>query len=153
MRGKVGKLGRCSPSAAVELLILLMKSFFLCQNFLKKYQYMSSTRSGNYMNSALKKFQQFTGLHVTGILDKPTIEQMKKPRCGMPDFRGHVKRFVANSKWSKTHLTYFVRKYGADLKRSTQDKIFAKALKLWSDVSGLSFSKARNGLSADIKIR
>ena len=92
-------------------------------------------------------------MHVTGILDKPTIEQMKKPRFGMPDFRGHVKRFAANSKWSKTHLTYFVRKYGADLKRSTQDKIFAKALKLWSDVSGLSFSKARNGLSADIKIR
>ena len=114
---------------------------------------MSSTRSGNYINSALKKFQQFTGLHVTGVLDKPTIEQMKKPRCGMPDFRGHVKRFAANSKWSKTHLNYFVRKYGADLKRSTQDKIFAKALKLWSDVSGLSFSKARSGLSADIKIR
>ena len=71
----------------------------------------------------------------------------------MPDFRGYVKRLAASSKWSKTHLIYFVRTYGADLKRSTQDKIFANALKLWSDVSGLSFSKARNRLSADIKIR
>ena len=85
-------------------------------------------------------------MHVTGVLDNPTIEQMKKPRCGMPDFGGHIKRFAGNSTWSETHLTYFVRKYGADLKKSTRDNIFAKALKLWSDVSGLSFSKARSGL-------
>ena len=60
----------------------------------------------------------------------------------MPNFGGYVKRLAASSKWSRTYLTYFMRKYGADLKRSTQDKIFAKALKFWSNVSVLSFSES-----------
>ena len=74
----------------------------------------------------------------------------------MPDIgagpESRVKRYSTYGKWSKTQLTYYVE-YGADLSRSTQDKVFAKALKFWSDVSRLSFSKASSARSADIKIR
>lgn len=106
------------------------------------------------METAIKKFQEFTGLPVTGKLDELTVAQMKAPRCGMPDVieRGRVKRYSTSTKWSKKHLTYHVE-HGADLSRSTQDKVFAKALKFWSDVSGLSFSKARSARTADLKIR
>jgi len=91
---------------------------------------------------------------VTGELDEATIKQMKKLRCGMPDVEeeGHVKRYQTGSKWSKKHLTYFVE-HGADLSQSTQDRVFAKALKCWSDALGLSFSKASSASAADLKIR
>lgn len=106
------------------------------------------------METAIRKFQEFTGLPVTGKLDEATIAQTKKPRCGMPDVdeEGRVKRFTTGSKWNKKHLTYFV-KHGADLDPSTQNKVFAKALKYWADVSGLSFSKVSRASEADLKIR
>jgi hypothetical protein len=49
-------------------------------------------------------------------------------------------------------LTYFVE-YGRDLSTGEQDRIFARALKYWADVSGLSFSRASSASSADLKIR
>ncbi|KAJ7374677.1 peptidase M10A [Desmophyllum pertusum] len=71
----------------------------------------------------------------------------------MPDVdeEGRVKRYSTSSKWSKKQLTYYVE-HGADLSRSTQDRVFAKALKFWADVSGLSFSKASSASNADLKI-
>ena len=106
------------------------------------------------MGTAIRKFQEFTGLPVTGELDQATIAQMKAPRCGMPDVgdEGRVKRYSTTSKWNKKNLTYYVE-HGADLSRSIQDRVFAKALKFWADVSGLSFSKAPSAAAADIKIR
>jgi len=120
---------------------------FPWQQFLSKYHYLSPIRGGNHsVEVAIKNFQSFTGLPVTGDLDAATIKQTRAPRCGMPDdvnSEGRVKRYSTDSKWSKKRLRYFVRyarKYGADLPKSTQAKVFRKALKYWSDVSGLSFS-------------
>ena len=106
------------------------------------------------METAIRKFQEFTGLPVTGKLDEATIAQTKKPRCGMPDVdeEGRVKRYKTGSKWYKKQLTYFVE-HGRDLSQSDQDRVFAKALKYWSDASGLSFSKASSAAAADLKIR
>ena len=106
------------------------------------------------MKTAIKKFQKFTGLPVTGKLDKATVALMKAPRCGMPDVNesGRVKRFATASRWNRMDLTYFVE-HGADLSRATQDRVFARALRYWSDVSGLSFTRAATARAADIKIR
>ena len=107
------------------------------------------------METAIRKFQEFTGLPVTGKLDDRTIAQMKAPRCGMPDFSAvnRVKRYNTVPEWNRNHLAYFVRKYGADLSRATQDRVFDRALAYWADVSGLSFSQASSGTTADIKIK
>ena len=106
------------------------------------------------MQTAIKNFQNFVGLPATGVLDEATINQMQQPRCGIPDVdeQGRVKRYRTGSKWNKKQLTYYVE-HGADLTRSAQDRIFEKALKYWSDVSGLSFSKASSARTADLKIR
>ena len=79
---------------------------------------------------------------------------MKQPRCGIPDVdeQGRLKRYRTGSKCSKKQLTYLVE-HEADLSLSKQDDIFEKALKYWSDVSGLSFSKASSAMAADLKIR
>ena len=117
---------------------------------MSQYHYVSPARSGNHnVKTAI-----FAGLPVTGELDDATIKQMKKPRCGMPDVDedGRAKRYKTGSKWSKEQLKYFVE-HGADLPHSTQDSVFEKVLKFWSDVSGLSFSKASYAREADLKIR
>lgn len=114
------------------------------------------SRSGNHdVDQAIRNFQSFAGLKVTGRLDRATIRQMKKPRCGMPDKEvggDRFRRYATSGKWRKKHLTYFVQ-HGQDLSASQQDRIFAKALQYWADVSGLSFSRANSARSADLKIR
>ena len=75
---------------------------------------------------------------MTGKLDVATIKQMKKPSRGMPDDGNMEDRDVTATQWKRKRLTYFVRKYGADLTKATQDDVFAKALKFWSVVSRLS---------------
>ncbi|KAK3724984.1 hypothetical protein QZH41_017453, partial [Actinostola sp. cb2023] len=123
--------------------------------YLNQYHYISPSRSGNHdVRTAIENFQRFAGLLVTGEIDRATVRQMKKPRCGMPDVDDdglRVRRYKLGSKWSKMHLTYFVE-YGQDLPHSVQDRIFAKALKYWADVSGLSFSRTLIVSSADLKI-
>ncbi|XP_027047201.1 matrilysin-like [Pocillopora damicornis] len=123
-------------------------------NFLSQYHYLSTSRSGNHdVNTAIKNFQRFAGLKVTGRLDRATVTLMKKPRCGMPDdvaARSRVRRYKTGSKWRKTHLTYFIQ-HGRDLPHSQQDRIFQRALQYWADVSGLSFSRSSSS-NADLKI-
>jgi len=124
-------------------------------NYLSQYHYISPSRSGNHdVKTAIQNFQRFAGLPVTGQIDDATVQQMKKPRCGMPDVDDdglRIRRYKLGSKWGKKHLTYFVE-HGRDLSTGLQDSIFAKALKYWADVSGLSFSRAYSASSADLKI-
>ena len=35
--------------------------------------------------NALKNFQAFAGINETGVLDKKTMDLMKRPRCGVKD--------------------------------------------------------------------
>ena len=106
------------------------------------------------MSTALKNFQRFSGLPVTGEVDEATIKQMAKPRCGVPDdvdgqrFERYV---LTGEKWHKTDLTYYVQ-YGEDLPHQVQDQIFQNAFKEWSDVSPLTFTQSQE-TSSDIKIR
>lgn len=136
---------------------MLFTSLVSMQKYLNQFQYLSMSRSGNHdLKQALRSFQSFAGLNVTGRLDRATVKQMKKPRCGMPDGGGgggdRFRRYATYSKWRKTHLTYFIQ-HGRDLSQGQQNRIFAKALKYWADVSGLSFQRISSPQSADLKIR
>lgn len=53
----------------------------------------------------LREMQSFFGLEVTGKLDDPTLDIMRKPRCGVPDV-GEYSVFPRTLKWSQTNLTY-----------------------------------------------
>lgn len=137
-------------------LFFLFISLVSMQKYLNQFQYLSMSRSGNHdVKQALRSFQSFAGLNVTGLLDRATIKQMKKPRCGMPDSGGggdRLRRYATYSKWRKTQLRYFIQ-HGRDLSQGQQDRIFAKALKYWADVSGLSFKRVSSPRSAELKIR
>lgn len=98
----------------------------------------------------IQEMQNFLGLKVTGKLDSDTLEVMHKPRCGVPDVRG-FRTFPGMPKWRKTHLTYRIVNYTLDLPRDAIDSAFEKALKVWEEVTPLTFSKIYEG-EADIMI-
>ena len=62
---------------------------------MKKYGYVAPSNVGklvepgggwsNEAKNALKNFQAFAGINETGVLDKKTMDLMKRPRCGVKD--------------------------------------------------------------------
>uniref|UniRef100_A0A8C2LLQ2 Collagenase 3 n=1 Tax=Cricetulus griseus TaxID=10029 RepID=A0A8C2LLQ2_CRIGR len=126
------------------------------EHYLKSY-YHPVTLAGILKKSAvtstvdrLREMQSFFGLEVTGILDDPTLDIMKKPRCGVPDV-GEYSVFPRTLKWSHTNLTYRIVNYTPDMPHSEVDKAFKKAFKVWSDVTPLNFTRIHDG-TADIMI-
>ena len=121
-----------------------------------RYHYISPTRSGNHdKTAAIKNFQKFFGLPQTGELDEETPEQMRKPRCGLPDVDdgGRRKRFATHSFWSKTSLTYYME-YGDDMTHEKQLSIIEDAFEKWRDAApSLTFSYTDDYNNVDLRIR
>ncbi|CAO2636207.1 Collagenase 3 [Lemmus lemmus] len=126
------------------------------QHYLKSY-YHTVPLAGILKKSAvtstvdrLREMQSFFGLEVTGKLDDPTLDIMRKPRCGVPDV-GEYSVFPRTLKWSQTNLTYRIVNYTPDMPHSEVEKAFKKAFKVWSDVTPLNFTRIHDG-TADIMI-
>jgi hypothetical protein len=148
------------------------------KQYLKKFGYypsditLTSSDFDDHLELALKTYQEYFHLNVTGNLDSSTIQQMMIPRCGMPDIINtpsakpnstkskHKKvHMVAHyafgaQKWppSKYALTYRfgsgVQVVGSDTLRS----VCSKAFQTWAKVSKFTFREATGGASADIVI-
>lgn len=85
-----------------------------------------------------------------------------RPRCGVPDFppppqdsahRGQrQRRFVLyGGRLDKTHLTYRIVRFPWQLREEKVRRVFKEALKIWSDVTPLTFTEIHSG-KADIRI-
>jgi len=120
--------------------------------YLQKYGYItkSEIEAPSDVGEAIKKFQTFSGLSPTGKLDSETIELMKTPRCGVPDFEDFV---TWGRKWEKNLLTYrYVNYPSSGLTKRQVDLETEKAFDMWAEVSGMNFQKSTSG-SADIEIK
>ncbi|XP_015234542.1 PREDICTED: matrix metalloproteinase-9 [Cyprinodon variegatus] len=127
----------------------------LAESYLKKFGYMETELRSGFQSmvstsKALKKMQRQMGLEETGELDKPTLEAMKHPRCGVPDVANY-KTFDGDLKWSHNDVTYRILNYSPDMDSSLIDDAFARAFKVWSDVTPLTFTRLFQG-TADIMI-
>ncbi|XP_067904603.1 zinc finger protein 335-like [Heterodontus francisci] len=121
-------------------------------NYLQRFGYMNLKNTGNAMISlkvAITKMQKTLGLPETGELDKTTLSAMKQPRCGVPDVLSY--KTFDDEKWNRNELTYRILSYTPDLDPSVVDDAFARALKVWSDVTPLTFTRIYSG-EADIMI-
>lgn len=75
---------------------------------------MTESNIKSYIKDAVKDFQSFAGLSVTGELDPVTVELMGTPRCGVRDKEqisdggdGQKSSYVLQgSRWQIKHLTY-----------------------------------------------
>ncbi|XP_033002081.1 stromelysin-1-like [Lacerta agilis] len=129
----------------------------LVQKYLEKYYNFTSDGQPVFRQKAnsplvkkIKEMQKFMGLQVTGNLDSNTLEAIQKPRCGNPDVGGFG-FFPGQPKWEKTDLTYRIVNHTPDMDSSDVYEEIAKAFKVWSRVTPLTFKPVQAG-DADIMI-
>ncbi|XP_030469877.2 metalloendoproteinase 1-like [Syzygium oleosum] len=124
------------------------------------------------LESALKSYQKFYRLKVTGKLDVDTVKLMSVPRCGVPDFvyprhanRNATKpnefRMVSRyrfnpgmSKWppSKTHFTYAFDAIYNDISLEQLRAVFWSVFQSWGGVTAFTFNEVSSGESPDLVI-
>ncbi|KAI7797823.1 matrix metalloproteinase-9 [Triplophysa rosa] len=132
-----------------------MTDIDLADAYLKRYGYIDVQQKSGLQavvstSKALKMLQNKLGLEETGELDSPTIDAMKQPRCGVPDIRNY-QTFAGDLKWDRNDVTYRILNYSPDMEASLIDDAFARAFKVWSDVTPLTFTRLYDGI-ADIMI-
>ncbi|XP_061696385.1 matrix metalloproteinase-9 [Syngnathoides biaculeatus] len=132
-----------------------MTDMELAQNYLTKFGYMENLHRSGFQSlvstaNALKRMQKHMGLEETGQLDPATLEAMKQPRCGLPDVANY-QTFDGDLKWDHNDVTYRILNYSPDLDSSLTDDAFARAFKVWSDVTPLTFTRLFEG-TADIMV-
>ncbi|XP_076947337.1 metalloendoproteinase 1-like [Bidens hawaiensis] len=115
------------------------------------------------LEAAIKSYQDYYYLNVTGTLDEPTVSKMVMPRCGFPDkethqhnhkplnFVSHYRYFPGRPKWpkGKRHLTYaFGFRFPTRFIPAVE-----RAFRKWAIASRyFTFSRAESLLSADLQI-
>ncbi|XP_076904055.1 metalloendoproteinase 5-MMP-like [Bidens hawaiensis] len=100
------------------------------------------------LESAIKSYQVYYHLNVTGRLDTPTTSMMVKPRCGFPD---NYRLSTSRTKWpkGKRHLTY---DFGSRFPTQFMPPV-ARAFTRWATTfQYFTFSRARTRQTADLKI-
>ncbi|KAJ0045475.1 hypothetical protein Pint_05907 [Pistacia integerrima] len=123
------------------------------------------------LESAVKKYQQNHHLNVTGTLDSNTLNQMMKPRCGVPDFVndtnqnhhkhnhnssfhtvGHYKFFPGPSKWPQSQLTYrFASSVPVPISLNLRS-VIQQAFQRWAQVSHFTFQEVPANSNANVVI-
>ncbi len=102
---------------------------------------------------ALKRFQEFAGLEVTGELDEATREKMNSPQCGNPHVSAAGEFVTGVGKWSTNNLTYSFQNYTNDIPNSTIRWAIDHAFSLWSAETPLRFRRVSDGTGGNIVIR
>ena len=103
--------------------------------------------------TALRNYQKFHQLPITGELDEATIAEMQKPRCGFPDnpqIAGFQQFVAQGNRWDRTNLTYRIVNFTPDLTQAEIRAAMREALNLWSAVTRLTFTEVTG--NADILI-
>ncbi|XP_047449711.1 matrix metalloproteinase-9 [Mugil cephalus] len=127
----------------------------LAETYLKRFGYIDTEHRSGFQSmvstsKALKRMQRQMGLEETGQLDSPTLEAMKQPRCGVVDVANY-QTFEGDLKWDHNDVSYRILNYSPDMESSLIDDAFARAFKVWSDVTPLTFTRFFEG-TADIMI-
>uniref|UniRef100_A0A286XCC1 Stromelysin-1 n=2 Tax=Cavia porcellus TaxID=10141 RepID=A0A286XCC1_CAVPO len=133
--------------SGMELLQQYLENYYDLGKIVKQ---LVRTPGDSPVEKKIQEMQKFLGLKVTGKLDSDTLDIIRKPRCGVPDV-GQFTQFPGMPKWRKNDLTYRVVNYTQDLSRDEVDSAIEKALKVWAEVTPLTFSRIYDG-EADIMI-
>ncbi|MBL8041002.1 MAG: matrilysin family metalloendoprotease [Chthonomonas sp.] len=124
------------------------------QNWLARFGYLEG---GSYeadavddeTSTALRKYQAFYHLPVTGDFDDATRNQMSMSRCGLPDFDSGI-AFSTLCSWNRWSLTYAFDIGTAD----TADEFQAvrNAFRTWASIVPLTFTEVQSTQAPDILI-
>ncbi len=99
---------------------------------------------------AIRQFQLFSDLPITGKLDQPTIHALVIRRCGNADLR----MLNIGDRWPNSNLKYKFKNFTTDsqLTPAQIKQAVADAAKLWTDVANLSLSLVSSSQAAEIEI-
>ena len=100
--------------------------------------------------AALRNFQAFNGLAITGKLDEATHAKMSHKRCGNLDVGAYND---TGRKWNKNNLTYGFQNFTNDLSPAQIRSAISAALGYWAAVTPLSFAEVNMSSNPDIIIR
>ncbi|XP_038674467.1 collagenase 3-like [Scyliorhinus canicula] len=130
------------------------KDWNQCRKYLETFYNMTEStalqKSANGLTEKIGEMQEFFGLRVTGSLNGETLAVMRKSRCGVPDLQPYT-FFPGTPRWPRNKITYRIVNYTPDLKKPEVDTAISMALKVWSDVTPLTFTRLYTG-EADIMI-
>nr|XP_054587034.1 stromelysin-3 [Nothobranchius furzeri] len=126
-------------------------------------------RTGSRFKPAFEKFpdprRRGKLPHTQDLMNEaslPSNTSWKRPRCGVPDFpaqkdfsyqgRNRQRRFVLHGgRFDKRDLTYRIVRFPWQMGEEKVRRVFREAVKIWSDVTPLTFTEVRSG-KADIRI-
>ncbi|KAH1080711.1 hypothetical protein J1N35_020472 [Gossypium stocksii] len=131
------------------------------KQYLEAFGYYYSNNDANFtdhfdslLESALKAYQQYYRLEVTGKINSDIMKKMSTPRCGVRDVfngsnDGFKFRMVANysffngmPRWNKRQLTYKLRSSAYVISDRQLRPIIARAFGKWAGVSNFTFREA-----------
>jgi hypothetical protein len=90
---------------------------------------------------AVRRFQAFAGLPVTGVVDEATAEKMNQPRCGLPDQTGLADFATSGRRWATTNLRYAFANFTPDVADASIVVAIEQAFALWAAHTPLRFSR------------
>ena len=113
--------------------------------------------------NALRRFQAFYGLKLTGHVDEDTAHLMQLPRCGNPDnpnkhFKiipsAAVAEFVAQgNRWNQSNVRFGFENFTGDLTQQVIVANIRQAFFAWSNVCFLTFTEVAGGGDISIAFR
>ncbi|PEZ84858.1 hypothetical protein COK25_10195 [Bacillus cereus] len=127
-----------------------VQDFLLRFGYLKDGFYKISVLDNN-TSIALKKYQKFNNLELTGYFNEETRSLMKLPRCGVPDFKNEVS-FSTMCKWDKLNLHYAIGNVTSDVSRESAVQAIKNAFNSWENVSPFTFTEVSLNENLDILI-
>lgn len=103
--------------------------------------------------AAVKQFQEFAGLPVTGTVDDPTATKMNAPRCANPDVTALAEFTTSGRRWATNDLRYGFQNFTPDI--SDNDALLAveQAFALWAAYTPLRFRRVALSAGPEIIIR
>uniref|UniRef100_A0A914XNI2 Peptidase metallopeptidase domain-containing protein n=1 Tax=Plectus sambesii TaxID=2011161 RepID=A0A914XNI2_9BILA len=133
------------------------------QRYLTEFGYLARANGDTTM--ALRNFQAFVDLPVTGVVDEATAAKMQQPRCGNRDIEAieeevrnpldaedasdpvaRRKRYaIEGSYWGVKDITYRITKYTSEMQARDVQSIIGKAFKVWEEQSPLRFVQKDEG--------
>lgn len=158
----------------------------LLQNYLRRFGYLApqptaedgrvaeldlrpAAKPGEFdeaTEEAIRTFQKWASLPVTGKLDKATREKMQQPRCGNPDITPvsnptiaslvdpDLAGFVATGgRWPTANLRYALQETGLDLPAAAVRQAIHQAFSTWAGWVGMSFREVPMASGPEIIIR
>jgi len=102
---------------------------------------------------AIKRFQEFAHLPVTGEVDQATADKMNQPRCANLDAPGLEEFTTSGRKWATNNLRYAFENFTPDIPDADIILAVEQAFSLWAGYTPLRFSRVAISAGPEIVIR